>query len=244
MPSQLIENEHVYFMCARNFTFNGKDYKLGDKFPQDESLGRIDVLVRTRRLVAVVKDTSVKPRHWHHHVWLEKDVRAKLGLLNKDDDALTGESLYNHPRQFAPKDASDSTSEEVRDESQEIRDSMMKNIEQKEEEMDKEREENLDKERVTMKDGEPVTIDGIEQTEPLERVEPDQGRDISDLTEDTGGDYSPHDGDVDDSNLTDKKDDVAEGASGDATVQGDGKTDSVAAKKTAAKKTAPAKKKS
>jgi hypothetical protein len=239
MPSQLYNNEHIWFMCARNFTWNGKDYKLGEKFDQDVAPGRIDLLVRTRRVVAVVKDTAHKPRHWHHHVWLEKDAKKKLGLLKSDSDALEGESLYNKPRQFHPKDASDSTTPEVRDESDEIRQAMMDNIE-KEKEVDKEREENLDKERVTMKDGEPVTIDGIEQTEPLDRVEPDQGRDISDLHDDvqTGGDYSPHDGDVDDANLTDKKDDDDD-AAGDSTVRDkENSYNSRAAKKTAAKKTA------
>jgi hypothetical protein len=238
MPTQLYNNEHIWFMCARNFTWNGKDYKLGEKFDQDIAPGRLDLLVRTRRVVAVVKSTDEKPRHWHHHVWLEKDVKKKLGLLKSDSDELEGSSLLNKPKQLETKDASDSTTPEVRDESDEIRQAMMDNIE-KEKYMDKEREENLDKERVTMKDGEPVTIDGIEQTEPLERVEPDQGRDISDLTDDTGGKYSPHDGDVDDSNLTDKKDDE-DGAAGDNTVKEkeNSSNSRTAAKKTAAKKTA------
>lgn len=244
MPTQLYDNKAIYFIAARNFLYDGVNYEIGQEFPQEAGVGRLDLLVRTRRIVAVVDKAEDKPRHWHHHVWLREDYDRKLGLLKSDDDRLEGESVLNREKQLPTKDASDSTDEGVRDASQEIWDARQRNIE-KEQDMDKEREENLDKERVTLKDGEPVTIDGVEQTEPLDRVEPDQGRDISDLHEDvqTGGDYSPHDGDVSDENLTEHKDDD-EDANAEASVRDrENSTESrTAAKKTAAKKTAAKKK--
>lgn len=100
MPSQLYKNSAIYFMCARDFLWDGVEYKMGDDFDQDISPGRIDLLVRTRRLVAVVDDIADKPRHWHHHVWLRKDVTRKLGLIHRENtDILEGSSLYNREKQ-------------------------------------------------------------------------------------------------------------------------------------------------
>jgi hypothetical protein len=92
MPSQLYNNGAVYFICARNFTYAGKDYSMGEEFPQDEATGRIDLLIRTRRLFAVVDDPADQPRHWHHHVWSREVIDAKLGTA-------LGESAYNKPKQ-------------------------------------------------------------------------------------------------------------------------------------------------
>lgn len=101
MPTQLTNNSAVYFICARNFLYAGKEYKLGDKFPQEAGVGRIDLLVRTRRLIAVVDNSEDRPRHWHHHVWLRSEISKKLGLLNNDNvSTVTGSSLYNKPKQM------------------------------------------------------------------------------------------------------------------------------------------------
>lgn len=88
MPSQLITNTNVYFICARNFVFAGEKYTMGQEFDQDLSVGRIDQLVRTRYLYPVVDNIEDKPRHWHHHIHLRSTLEEKLGL---------GESLYNKP---------------------------------------------------------------------------------------------------------------------------------------------------
>jgi hypothetical protein len=50
MPTQLYNNSAIYFMCARDFLWAGKEYQMGDKFDQDIAPGRLDMLVRTRRL--------------------------------------------------------------------------------------------------------------------------------------------------------------------------------------------------
>lgn len=101
MPSQLHDNEAVYFICARDFTYNGEDYKMGEKFPSEVATGRIDLLVRTRRVFAVVDDLDDKPRHWHHHIWLRSDISKKLGLINNANvTTIGGSSLYNKPTQM------------------------------------------------------------------------------------------------------------------------------------------------
>ena len=45
MPSQLVNNSAVYFICARDFTYAGEHYKMGEKFDQDLATGQIDLLV-------------------------------------------------------------------------------------------------------------------------------------------------------------------------------------------------------
>lgn len=80
MPSQLIKNDNVSFLCARDFTWLGKDYKMGEEFDPTVDVGRIELLVRTRRVIPVVEDSSVKPRHWHREVRLRSDVERRLGV--------------------------------------------------------------------------------------------------------------------------------------------------------------------
>lgn len=101
MPSQLYKNSAIEFICARDFTYDGVDYKMGDDFDQDVGVGRLDMLIRTRRLFAVVNESSDKPRHWHHHVWIKSEIKKKLGLIKRDDvKVLGGSSGYNKPRQM------------------------------------------------------------------------------------------------------------------------------------------------
>lgn len=82
MPSQLITNDNVEFICGRNFTYNGEDFEVGDFFPQEKALN-IEVLVRTRHLIPVVESTDVKPRHWHREVRIKSEILEKLGKTAK-----------------------------------------------------------------------------------------------------------------------------------------------------------------
>lgn len=101
MPSQLYKNSAIHFICARDFTYDGVEYKMGDDFDQDLAPGHLDLLVRTRRLFAVVEDSADKPRHWHHHVWVKSEIKKKLGLIKREDvKVLGGSSGYNKPRQM------------------------------------------------------------------------------------------------------------------------------------------------
>lgn len=96
MPSQLVKNSAVSFICARDFLYNGVEYKIGEDFDQDLGVGQIDLLIRTRRLFAVVDSNDDKPRHWHHHVWEREVIKKKLGVLkNSNAKNLTGSSGYN-----------------------------------------------------------------------------------------------------------------------------------------------------
>ena len=80
MPSQLIKNDNVDFLCARDFVWDGVQYKMGDDFDQDIAIGRIELLVRTRRVIPVVENSKVKPRHWHREVRIRSDVEKRLGV--------------------------------------------------------------------------------------------------------------------------------------------------------------------
>lgn len=101
MPSVLVNDGRVSFICARDFVYDGVEYKLGDDFDQDLGLGRIDLLVRTRRLYPVVDSDRDRPRHWHHHIWERDVIKKKLGVLNREKSTtLTGDSLYNKPTQM------------------------------------------------------------------------------------------------------------------------------------------------
>lgn len=80
MPSQLIKNEGISFICARTFVYAGETFEFGTDFPQEKATGRIEALVRTRYVIPVVETTAEKPRHWHRHVQPRAIVLAKLGL--------------------------------------------------------------------------------------------------------------------------------------------------------------------
>jgi len=92
MPSQLYTNDAIDFICARDFIYNGKDYKRGHKFDQENprlTNGQLENLVRTRYVIPVVDSLEDKPRHWYRHVKLRKDVVNKLrrtGSLTLTED--------------------------------------------------------------------------------------------------------------------------------------------------------------
>lgn len=97
MPSQLYNNEGISFVCARNFLYNGREYEIGQDFPQEDLVNSPEVLVRSRYLIPVVESWENKPRHWYREVQLKEIVLKKLGR--------TGGSLLNKPgRVAAPTD--------------------------------------------------------------------------------------------------------------------------------------------
>jgi hypothetical protein len=94
MPSQLYTNSAIYFMCARDFLWDGVEYKMGDKFDQEVATGRIDLLVRTRRLVAVVDEEETEPEVLVHPTEVEED--------DEDERVITEEDLYDPSEHTAP----------------------------------------------------------------------------------------------------------------------------------------------
>ena len=77
MPSQLISNDAIEFLCAKNFLYRGQVYHKGDEFPGEEA-NNIETLVRARYVIPVVEDATSKPRHWHLDVRPRAEIEAKL----------------------------------------------------------------------------------------------------------------------------------------------------------------------
>lgn len=81
MASALYDNSNVTFMVAKPFRCHGKDYNIGDDFPREEMhTVSPEVLVRTRHLVPIVEDSSLKPKHFHREVKTRELAEMKLGL--------------------------------------------------------------------------------------------------------------------------------------------------------------------
>jgi len=79
MVSQLLKNDKISFVCARSFSSRGKDYEVGDDFPQEDARD-IEVFVRSRYVIPVVDSIEDKQhiRHWHRHVRPKDEVLARL----------------------------------------------------------------------------------------------------------------------------------------------------------------------
>lgn len=95
MPSQLYNNSNVEFIAARNFTYAGKDYEIGESVPQDEIVHSLEVLVRTRRVIPVVESTETKPRHFHREVRIKSDILDRLGVKEQPKKAAKKDGPFN-----------------------------------------------------------------------------------------------------------------------------------------------------
>lgn len=93
MPSQLFKNEAIYFLAAKNFTYRGEPYVIGDEFPQEEA-NNIETLIRSRFVIPVVDDVADKPRHWHTHVRTREQAEE---YLNRDRVQLVMPEPYDNP---------------------------------------------------------------------------------------------------------------------------------------------------
>jgi len=176
MPSQLYTNEAITFLCARPFTWNGHDYSILDEFPQEEGKGRIEVLVRTRRVIPVVDDYGDKPRHWHREVQLRENVEKKLSgdyrfhretkPTNDEETRRVGAKAgkvtnvgtgkeYDRANDVAPGELTEW--EETEDNSAAIWQAQ---------------QDNIDKENEMAEEGkqEATFVDGEEQSEPVEMI--------------------------------------------------------------------------
>jgi len=77
MPSQLIDNQGISFVCAKSFKWRDTEYEMGDDFPAEEA-NNVETMVRSRFLIPVVDDINDKPRHWHREVQVKDDALARL----------------------------------------------------------------------------------------------------------------------------------------------------------------------
>lgn len=80
MPSILTEYEGVEFIAARDFTYFGHEYKMGDDVPDAKSFKNLESMVRSRRLIPVVAEGQPKPYQFRHVVQEREFARKKLGL--------------------------------------------------------------------------------------------------------------------------------------------------------------------
>lgn len=77
MGSALLSNDRVTFVACRNFSSRGKDYAVGDDFPQEDT-DKIEVFVRARYVIPVVEDLADRPKYWYKEVRLKSDVLERL----------------------------------------------------------------------------------------------------------------------------------------------------------------------
>jgi len=79
MP-QLLKNDGISFVAAKNFVYAGEEYVMGQEFPQ-EAARNIETLVRARFVLPVLEEGHLKPRHWHTHVRTREEAEE---YLNRD----------------------------------------------------------------------------------------------------------------------------------------------------------------
>jgi hypothetical protein len=77
MPSQLIQNDAVYFLVSKPLKWRDHEYSIGEEFPQEEA-NNIETLVRSRYLLPVVDDIKDKPKAFHREVLTREQADAKL----------------------------------------------------------------------------------------------------------------------------------------------------------------------
>lgn len=102
MPGILYNHDAISFICGRNFTYNGKDYKMGEDFPQDDFITNPETLVRNRFVIPVVDDLSDKPRPWHREVKERGQVLASMGVAYEPSEHTVAEVkayVEEHPDQ-------------------------------------------------------------------------------------------------------------------------------------------------
>jgi hypothetical protein len=77
MPSQLYTNDGITFLAAKNFTYRGEPYEIGEDFPQEEA-NNIETMVRARFVIPVLEEDALRPRHWHGHIRTREQAEEYL----------------------------------------------------------------------------------------------------------------------------------------------------------------------
>jgi hypothetical protein len=106
---QLLNNEGISFIAAKNFTYGGTEYVMGQEFPQEEARN-IETLVRARFVLPVLEEGALRPRHWHGHIrtreeaeeYLNRD-RVQLVWPTEPDTAVDLETLTYPERTPEPE---------------------------------------------------------------------------------------------------------------------------------------------
>jgi hypothetical protein len=77
---QLLKNEGISFIAAKNFVYADEEYVMGQEFPQEKAKN-IETLVRARYVIPVLEEGALRPRHWHTHVRTREEAEE---YLNRD----------------------------------------------------------------------------------------------------------------------------------------------------------------
>jgi len=103
---QLLKNDGVSFLAAKNFTYAGEEYVMGQEFPQ-EVARNIETLVRARFVIPVLEEGALKPRHWHTHIRTREEAeeylnRDRVQLImpegqEPDSDEVVNLDVLTHP---------------------------------------------------------------------------------------------------------------------------------------------------
>jgi hypothetical protein len=127
MVSQLLKNDKISFVVCRNFSSQGKDYEVGDDFPQEDARD-IEVFVRARYVIPVVDSIEDKQfiRHWHKEIRPKDEVlerlardRVQLAMpLPPDSDEVVNLDVLTHPETTPEPEATEETPEEAPEEDQ------------------------------------------------------------------------------------------------------------------------------
>ena len=92
---QLLKNDGISFVAAKNFVYAGEDYVMGQEFPQEKARN-IETLVRARYVIPVLEEGALRPRHWHTHVRTREEAEE---YLNRERVQLVMPEPYHEPDQ-------------------------------------------------------------------------------------------------------------------------------------------------
>ena len=106
MPSQLLTNDKISFIVCKPFSSRGKDYEVGDDFPQEEARD-IEVFVRARFVKPCIESAEDKVfiKQWHNEIRTRAEVmetltrdRAQLVWPTPpDSDEVVNLDVLTHP---------------------------------------------------------------------------------------------------------------------------------------------------
>ena len=82
MPSILRDLPAVAWLAGKNFTFQGKEYKVGDEVPEVNEFPRLEVYVRTRTVIPIVESMDDIPFQFRHTVMTRERAVKKLKTGN------------------------------------------------------------------------------------------------------------------------------------------------------------------
>lgn len=72
---------HLEYFSLKDQTIDGTVYAKGDKITNPQGLPKLEMLVRTKRVVPVTSDRNLQPKMWYRELRSPEFVQAKYGFL-------------------------------------------------------------------------------------------------------------------------------------------------------------------